>query len=97
MLTRIAPILRRRELKDDPFSVVRRPDANSIALTYIRGDESSSALLDVIVELLVCPTNALVARYQRVGSGMAGDDVAPHLPDRLSSKWKLGCPAGVRM
>ena len=51
MLTRIAPDLRRRELRHDPLGVVRRPDADAVARRDAEREQRPGAALDLRVEL----------------------------------------------
>ena len=58
------PGLRGGELRDHPFGIVRRPDADALARLQPQRDQSGGERIDLLAELAPAPADALLARDQ---------------------------------
>ena len=78
-----------RELDDHPLRVVRRPDADPVAARHAGRHHPARAPIDLGVQLVVRPADALVARDERIRGAVGRDRLVPHPPDRLRAERRL--------
>ena len=65
IFTRIAPIARRGELRQQPFGAVRRPDADAVARFNAELEQTRREDIDFISEFSPRPTDVLLAENHR--------------------------------
>ena len=89
------PRPRRRELGHDPLRVVRRPDAEPVALLEPEGHEAGGERVGPGPQLPVRPADALVAHDEGLPIGRLLGDPVERLPDRLAEERLYGGAVGV--
>src|SRR5580704_7279958 len=77
------PNPRGRELNNNPFVAIRRPDADAVALTDAVGDQCPRGEVDLVPQLAVGGSLALVANNQRLPIPEAVPRTAEILAERL--------------
>jgi hypothetical protein len=77
------------ELRDGPFGVVRRPDADPLAWFQAEREEAGGERIDPLFQLAVAPANLLMARDQRVARREAFGDAIEMDADRLADQRRV--------
>jgi hypothetical protein len=88
---------RRRELRHDPLVSVRRPDADAVALLDAAGKEAPGCEVDLLTQLGVRRSVALVADDERLPGGMELDGSPERLADRRIEQGDDRRAGGVRV
>ena len=78
--------LRGRELCDHPLDVVRRPDADAVAVPDAEPDQTAREFVACALQFAVGHAKALVERNDRIVCGVRGRDAVERGADRLTAQ-----------
>ncbi|SPV19911.1 Uncharacterised protein [Burkholderia cepacia] len=87
---------RGRELREQPFAAVRRPDADAIALHDAERGQPGRQHVDLVRELAPGPAHLLLAEHDGRTIGKAAGRVEQEPPDRRFGERHVGRAAHVR-
>ena len=73
---------RRRELGQQPFGAVRRPNADAVAFSQAKLEEAMGQGVDLAVKRRPTPADALFGKHRRVALGEAPDGLFEDIGDR---------------
>ena len=89
------PDERRRELRDRPFGMVRRPHGDAVPLAHADRDEALRRRAAYFMELAVRVPDARGKIDERLVVGVRLRDALEHVSDRLADERLFGARVGV--
>ena len=89
--------LRRRELRDCPFGVVRRPDADPIARSEPERQQPGGERVGFGSQLAIAPADVLLAHDQRVAGTPALRRLIEMHADGLADQWRHRDAVGIAL